>query len=477
MTWHGFAQIVGRMILTLMIACGFGRTPAQAVEPHSPAGPAPAKGAAENPEVVPTWLQAQDKSGSSGESEQAVDLALQWLAEHQMANGDWSFDHRFGTCRGRCSDPGSLAKAFNGATGMALLPFISHGNTHLFGPYRKTTAAGLQYLIAHMTAEGSLWEPGGTMYSHALGLFALCEDCRIIRETPGAVPSDFAPDANPSTAKGATGAKARPPLTSKARRLRDQEQQQQQLREHLVPNAAAKAMAFTLACQDPRLGGWRYDRHPDSDISVTGWHVVALYSATKAGLNVPPRPAQGVTLFLNAVQSNSGATYAYMVSRPIPSPTRSAIGLLCRVYTGWGRDQPGLQAGVEMLSKLGPSTDDMYYNYYCTLLLHHYGGPLWDDWNRKMREYLIRTQSHTGHEAGSWSFHDAENTPAGGRLLSTCLACLILETYYRSTPVYAAATNRPAEAKPADKTPATAGKTPAPAGKTPAAADKAPATK
>ena len=434
------------MALALMIAWGVGPTPAKTEEPHSPAGRLPERSAVENPGVVSTWLQGQDKSGSSAESEQAVELALHWLAEHQMANGSWSFDHRFGSCRGQCSDPGSLAKAVNGATGMALLPFISHGNTHLFGPYRNTTAAGLQFLVSRMAADGSLWEPGGTMYSHALGLFALCEDCRIVRETPAATAGNFASDANPPSPKGspdaAGSAKPRPVLTSKARRLREQEQQQQQLREQLVPNAARKALLFTLGCQDPRLGGWRYDRHPDSDISVTGWHVVALYSAEKANLVVPPRTAQGVTLFLNSVQSNSGATYGYTVSRPIPSPTRSAIGLLCRVYTGWGRDQAGLHAGVAMLSKLGPSTNDMYYNYYCTLLLHHYGGPLWDDWNRKMRDYLVRTQSHTGHETGSWSFHDAQSTPAGGRLFSTCMACLILETYYRSIPVYSASANQ-----------------------------------
>ena len=78
----------------------------------------------------------------------------------------------------------------------------------------------------------------------------------------------------------------------------------------------------------------------------------------------------------------------------------------------------------------------MYYNYYATLLLHHYGGPLWDDWNRKLRDYLIRTQSHNGHETGSWSFRPCVSNLMGGRHYDTCMACLILETYYRSKPVY-----------------------------------------
>ena len=96
-----------------------------------------------------TWLHAQDMSGSSTKSERAVELALAWLAEHQLAVGGWSFDHRLGSCQGRCSSPGvAMAKAVNGATGMALLPFIDHGNTHQAGLYRRNVAAGLQFLIA-----------------------------------------------------------------------------------------------------------------------------------------------------------------------------------------------------------------------------------------------------------------------------------------------------------------------------------------
>jgi hypothetical protein len=114
-----------------------------------------------------------------------VDLGLQWLAEHQFGNGGWSFDHRLGSCQGRCGYPGSMAKAFHGATGLALLPFICHGNTHRSGPYRENVKAGLRFLVMRIGRDGSFWEPDGTMYSHALAWWALCEDCRILRETPG----------------------------------------------------------------------------------------------------------------------------------------------------------------------------------------------------------------------------------------------------------------------------------------------------
>ena len=46
-----------------------------------------------------------------------------------------------------------------------------------------------------------------------------------------------------------------------------------------------------------------------------------------------------------------------------------------------------------MLSNVGPSQTDMYYNYYATQVLHHYEGELWTKWNAKMRDYLVNSQS------------------------------------------------------------------------------------
>ncbi len=45
--------------------------------------------------------------------------------------------------------------------------------------------------------------------------------------------------------------------------------------------------------------------------------------------------------------------------------------------------------GVTNLEKLGPSGNNLYYDYYATQVLFHYGGSGWDGWNKKLREYLI----------------------------------------------------------------------------------------
>ena len=53
---------------------------------------------------------------------------------------------------GQCSDPGTMAEALNGATGMACLCFISHGNTHAGGRYQAQVINGLKFLINRMDA-------------------------------------------------------------------------------------------------------------------------------------------------------------------------------------------------------------------------------------------------------------------------------------------------------------------------------------
>ena len=54
----------------------------------------------------------------------------------------------------------------------------------------------------------------------------------------------------------------------------------------------------------------------DSDMSVTGWFVMALQSARMAGIEVPsPALRQESTEFLGQVARDGGSRYAYRVTR------------------------------------------------------------------------------------------------------------------------------------------------------------------
>jgi hypothetical protein len=107
------------------------------------------------------------------------------------------------------------------------------------------------------------------------------------------------------------------------------------------------------------------------------------------------------------------------------------------MYLGWKKDNPALQDGVNYLAKTGPSPD-LYFSYYATQIMHHMEGEVWISWNKRMKELLLKHQSTSGHEEGSW--HEGVNAghgaEAAGRLYCTSLATMILEVYYRHLPIY-----------------------------------------
>jgi len=139
-------------------------------------------------------------------------------------------------------------------------------------------------------------------------------------------------------------------------------------------------------------------------------------------------------LLLDSVQSNRGANYGYV--DPGAGAATTAIGLLCRIYLGWNKDNPALQRGVQWLAMQGPSKNNSYYNYYGTQVMRHMEGENWGKWNDVMRDYLTRMQAQQGHEQGSWYLKGDHGADVGGRLYCTAMCTMVLEAYYRYLPIY-----------------------------------------
>ncbi len=197
--------------------------------------------------------------GGSDASENAVGMALNWIAIHQSPDGSWSFNHRKGPCQGRCGNSGKMENGDIAATAIALLPFLGAGQTHLQGNYKKNVQAGLYYLVSRMKVGpdgGDLSYDQGVMYGHGLASIALCEAYGMTKDTGLAEP-------------------------------------------------AQHAVNFIVYAQDPVGGGWRYTPHQPGDTSVLGWQLMALKSAHMAYLNVPPKTIKGAVNFLNSVQGES----------------------------------------------------------------------------------------------------------------------------------------------------------------------------
>ena len=337
------------------------------------------------------------KYGGNAASEEAVKLALKWIIAHQLEDGGWSFDHQRGLDSHRTSpDPGSLGEARNGATAIALLPLLGAGQTHLNGEYRSEIEKGLAFLMRNGKQAGrgiSFWEDGGTMYSHGLAAIVFNEA--------------YAMTEDPALAQ-----------------------------------FAQRTIYFIEDSQDPVGGGWRYRPRERGDTSVVGWQLMALKSGFATGMKFRNQTLRLIEKFLDSVSSSGGAFYGYMDKPPAdrkPADGRTAIGLLCRMYLGWSKEAPGLIDGVNAISDRGPKMNrelDVYYNYYATQLMKHYGGSTWNKWNVTMRDYLVDTQVKTGPGAGSWTPGSQHGDGKGGRLYATALSCMTLEVYYRFLPLY-----------------------------------------
>ena len=268
---------------------------------------------------------------------------------------------------------------------MALLPFLGAGYTHKQGEFQDVVQRGLDYLKQRgmRISYGNDLRDGSSIYGHALATIALCE------------------------AYGMTGDKE----------LKEAAQG------GWITSLTSRPQDGRLALQSGRAG--RYDRHRlDAD------------GAEERPDGAAERPVAGIfsaQRFLDSVQNKDGSQYGYLSRKPRPATT--AVGLLCRMYTGWRRTIRGWSRAIAELDAKGPSKDNIYFDYYATQVLFHYAGPEWDPWNRKMREYLISSQEREGHPAGSWYF-ESQQSAAGGRLYNTAMAAMILEVYYRFMPLY-----------------------------------------
>ncbi len=340
------------------------------------------------------------KNGGSSGSEDAVSLALKWIADHQLEDGGWNFDHRIGPGSHRTSpNAGELKEARMGATAMALLPFLGRGETHMQGEYQENVERGLKFLIENAKARGdgfSYNEGGGSMYSHGLVAIVFGEAYAMTKD---------------------------PALKIYAR----------------------GTLNYIQIAQDPVGGGWRYSERQAGDTSAVGWQIMALKSGKMGGLTVNKRTYQLAEKFLESVSTEYGAYYGYLTAPPRGergNRSLNSVGLLCRMYMGWDKNHPGLTTGIKYLSEKGPDANsgqgvNMYYNYYATQAMKHYGGDEWKKWNGVMREFLVESQSKEGPTAGSWYFEGGgHGTTQGGRLYATSLACMTLEVYYRYLPLY-----------------------------------------
>ena len=326
--------------------------------------------------------------GGDATTEAAVERGLAWLVRNQdKRSGSWSL---VGPYRS-----GGHIENRTAATAMALLAFQGAGNTHQEGEYKLNVRRGCNWLLKTQDKDGCFFDGDGfnhRFYTHGQCTIAVCE------------------------LLGMTG-------------------------DDRFREPAQKAVEYCVKTQSLQ-GGWKYRPNGRSDVSVTGWIVMALQSAKMAGIEVPGDCLAKVEKYLDSVGLEGGSRYPYEHGK-MATPSMTAEGLLCRQYLGWKRNDPRMIKGVEYITLPEnlinySRSRNTYFWYYAAQVTHHMGGEYWEQWNDKMRQAVPAKQVKGGWESGSWAPDMNDSYEAsGGRLYVTCLSIYMLEVYYRHLPIYA----------------------------------------
>lgn len=349
-----------------------------------------------------------DEGPTGPQTEQAIERGLQFLARHQRPDGSWRLQDL---------DKDVLIRSDTAATGLCLLAFQGAGYTHKQYKYASVNDKALKFLIRNQRPTGDLYIPqdpasdqNAWLYSHGIAALALCEAYGMTQD----------PELRP---------------------------------------AAQAAVNFMVDSQEKQRGGWRYRPGVGSDTSVTGWFMMALKSAQLARLDVPQVTFERMAGYLQASQASAAQPHLfrynpYAADTPEqrhglqPTHVMTSVGLLMRLYLGWRRELPEMQAGADYLLSYPPNVGtpaltrrDTYYWYYATQVLFHMGGERWKRWNDQLRPLLLDSQITSGPLEGSWDPYLPTAdlwSRYGGRLYVTTLNLLSLEVHYRHLPLYEA---------------------------------------
>lgn len=333
-------------------------------------------------------------SGADIETEAAVEAALKWLVSHQQTDGSWDASAWGSGVESRVlghNRQGAGAEADTGISGLAVLAFLAAGHTHLEGEYAKTVQHALEYLIGKQKSDGNMAGNArmfASMYCHGMATLAISEAFAV------------------------TG-------------------------DHRLKPYVQQAVNYTVASQ-LRDGGWRYQPGDDSgDMSQFGWQVMALKSASLAGIEVPKATRDGMQRFLTGSMRGRHRGLTGYRGGDGASRTMTAEALVCHAFLGIPKNDAQVKEATDLIMGEVPNNGkaNLYYWYYATLALHQVQSKPWQDWNAALKKQLLTRQRSTGLLAGSWDPDTVWGT-YGGRVYSTAMAALCLEVYYRYLPLY-----------------------------------------
>jgi len=345
------------------------------------------------------------------EVRQALLKALDFLASKQQKDGSWS----------GYSKDGSWSGYEEAYTGLSLMAFI--GGKCAQKDYSANIMGAIGYLkskyepsLKYAAGSSAAAYHGGQlgtheMYQHAIATLALIEALVDLNDA-GLEP--IAQDA-----------------LNLIIRSQNTEHKPETLRGPIKPDS-------------PAYGGWRYDPdRTDSDVSVTGWQILALKAAVNAGFSVPEWAFPAAAKFVRSLQGKKDGSFTYLSPGDSgDSCARAGMGALSLQLCGFPQD-PAIPPALRFMQDYAPRWNleargdgyAFYYWYYGTRAMYLAGGDDWRIWKDWMCRFLVDHQNGDGSWDGT---HKEERLD----IYRVALGALMLEFCCGHVPIYMSTVKR-----------------------------------
>jgi hypothetical protein len=335
----------------------------------------------------------------------AVDRALAWLIGQQQQDGSFP----------------TLTQGQPGVTSLCVLAFMAHGHNPGVGPYGEQLEKATKYIIACQKQNGLVTLNGPTgptitrdvsyelgvtaAYNHAISSLTLSEIYGMGQRKEAAQ----------------------------------------------LSASIKKALAATLEMQrwpkdQPHdLGGWRYivDEGPDdSDLSITGWHLMFLRSARNAGFEVGQEPIDDAVKYVRRTFDSKYRTFGYSI-RPNTNRSRAmaGAGILALAHAGFHNSPEAKTAAQWLLehtpdeynTNIGIKADRYHYSLFNACQgMYQMGNPYWAKFFPHTAVTLLAHQQPDG----SWEAENLVRDRPFGNAYTTALVVLSLGAPNQFLPVF-----------------------------------------
>lgn len=313
----------------------------------------------------------------SDEVDQSIERGLAYLAETQFENGAFPQNH---------GDGGAISA-------LAGMAWLAKGYTPGSGKYGENINRSIDYILSIANPENGFLgdrEPGnGKMYCHSICTLFLSEVSGMVNT-----------------------------------------ERQAKIDAILPLSVKVLLDAQNVRKNERDKGGWRYQRNSnDSDMSCTGWALMALRSARLNGGRVPAEAIERAVEYVRRQHNVGEGSFVYQLGGESYAVTLTGAGILCLELCGRHND-PYSRRAVNYLMRAYPEllrqNNRSYGMYYTAQGLFQLGGEGW----KVFEDWMYRTWIPRQRENGSWV--EEENSAP----YNTSLLVLAFTVPYRQLPIY-----------------------------------------